>query len=188
MIDDSLYLGHKEDMWQDIPPIQETLAELTEHLRTERSARRRTRLPVLYLLQSGQAQTRQEVARLVAVHRHTSGRWLTVYARAGLRAMLRLQTHSTRAPALPAPVRQALARKLQEPLGFDTYGEVQQWVWQQHGIRVKYKTLHRLVRYQLKAKLKVPRASHVKKTPPRPRSSVPLSAPSSTRPCGRTRH
>jgi transposase len=173
-------------MWQDIPPIQETVTELIEHLRTERSARRRTRLQVLYLLQSGQAQTRQEVATLVAVHRHTIGRWLTVYARAGLQAMLTLHTHSNRAPALPAPVRQALARKLGEPHGFGSYGEVQQWLQQRHGVRVKYKTLHRLVRYQLKAKLKVPRASHVKKTLPRPRPSAPLSAPGSTKHCGST--
>jgi hypothetical protein len=174
-------------MWQDIPPIQETLTELTEHLRIERSVRRRTRLQVLYLLQSGQAQTRQEVAKLVAVQRHTIGRWLMVYARAGLKAMLMLQTHSNRAPALPAPVRQALARQLQDPHGFGSYGEVQQWVWQQHGVRVKYKTLHRLIRYQLKAKLKVPRASHVKKTSPRPRPSAPVSVSTSTKPSVRTR-
>jgi hypothetical protein len=95
--------------------------------------------------------------------------------------MLTLQTHSNRAPALPAPVRQALARKLQDPRGFGTYGEVQQWLRQQHGVSVKYKTVHRLVRYQLKAKLKVPRASHGKKTPPKPRPSAPVSAPGSTR-------
>ena len=181
-------MRHNEDMWQDIPPIQETVAQLIEHLRTERSARRRTRLQVLYLLQSGQAQTRQEVATLVAVHRHTIGRWLAVYARAGLRAMLTLHTHSNRAPALPAPVRQALERKLQAPRGFGSYGEVQQWLQQQHGVRVKYKTLHRLIRYQLKAKLEVPRASHVKKTLRRRRPSAPRSAPGSTRHCVHTNH
>ena len=181
-------MGHKEDMWQEIPLIQERGAELTELLRTERSARRRTRLQVLYLLQSGQARTRQEVATLVAVHRHTIGRWLAVYARAGLKAMLTLQTHSNRAPALPVPVRQALARQLQDPHGFGSYSEVQQWLWQQHSVSVKYKTLHRLIRYQLKAKLKVPRASHVKKTRLRRRPSVPPSGSGSTKHCGRTNH
>jgi hypothetical protein len=100
--------------------------------------------------------------------------------------MLTLHTHSNRAPALPAPVRQALARKLGEPHGFGSYGEVQQWLQQRHGVRVQYKTLHRLVRYQLKAKLKVPRARQVKKTLPRPRPSAPLSAPGSTKHCGST--
>jgi hypothetical protein len=36
----------------------------------------------------GQAETRQDVARLLGVHRHTIGHWLTLYETAGLRALL----------------------------------------------------------------------------------------------------
>jgi transposase len=157
-------------MKKELPEIRESVATLRQRLRTERQGRRRVRLQVLYLLKSGQAQTRQEVASLVAVHRHTVGRWLETYDRAGLEAMLTTKTHSNRQPILASGVRQALAKKLHHAHGFASYGEVQQWLHRRHGVQVRYKTLHRLVRYQLRAKLKVPRPSHVKKTLQQPTS------------------
>jgi transposase len=172
-------------MKKEIPEIRESLSELHSHLRHERGARRRTRLQVLYLLKSGQAHTRQEVAVLVAVHRHTVGRWLDSYEQGGLTTLLAMHTHSNRRPILSAPVRQALKKKLQAVHGFVTYGQVQQWLQKRHGVSIKYKTLHRLVRYQLQAKLKVPRSSHVKKTPQQSRRFVPPLVPSSN--TGRTK-
>jgi len=43
---------------------------------------------MLSLLASGQARTRQDVARLLGVHRHTIRQWLAVYAAGGLPAWL----------------------------------------------------------------------------------------------------
>ena len=43
---------------------------------------------MLYLLVTGQAQDRQDVARLLGVHRHTVGRWLARNATGGLDALL----------------------------------------------------------------------------------------------------
>jgi transposase-like protein len=43
---------------------------------------------MLYLLASRQAHTRQDVARLLGVHRNTISRWLTLYATGGLAALL----------------------------------------------------------------------------------------------------
>ena len=181
IIDGALGFSHKKGMKKEIPEIRESLPELSVCLRHERGAHRRTRLQVLYLLKSGQARTRQEVATLVAVHRHTIGRWLDSYEHGGLGALLAVHTHSNRRPILSATVRQALKRKLQDVQGFITYGQVQQWLRKQHGVSSKYKTLHRLVRYKFQATLKVLRASHVKKTPRRPRrSALPLGRGSST--------
>jgi hypothetical protein len=42
---------------------------------------------MLYLLASGQAHTRQDVARLLGLHRHTMSRWLAIYAVGGLEAL-----------------------------------------------------------------------------------------------------
>ena len=158
-------------MKKELPEIRESVTTLRQRLRTERQGRRRIRLQVLYLLKSGQAQTRHEVASLVAVHRHTVGCCLEFYDTAGLEAMLALKTHSNRQSVLPRAVRQAVAKKLHHAHGFASYGEVQQWLHRRYGVHVRYKTLHRLVRYQLRAKLKVPRPSHVKKTLPQPTSS-----------------
>jgi transposase len=43
---------------------------------------------MLYLLASRQAHTRQDVARLLGVHRNTISRWLARYATGGLDALL----------------------------------------------------------------------------------------------------
>jgi len=102
------------------------------------------------------------------VHRHTVGRWLEIYETAGLEAMVTIKTHSNRQPVLTRVVRQALAKKLHHAHGFASYGEVQQWLQRRYRVKVQYQTLHRLVRYRLRAKLKVPRPSHVKKTTRRP--------------------
>ena len=137
--------------------------------------RNEVRLNALYLLKSGQAQTRQEVASLIAVHRHTIGRWLATSETAGLEAMLAIKTHSNRQPVLTRAVRQALAKKLRHAHGFASYGAVQQWLQQRYGVQGRYKMLHRLVRYQLQATLKVPRPSHVKKPCGSPRLSVDVA-------------
>jgi transposase len=162
-------------MYHEIPPIQESLATLKGGLAPEPKARRKTRLQMLYFLKSGQATTREAVAALLAVHRHTISRWLDTYARAGLEELLTLKTHSNRRPALSVPAKQALAKQLKRPAGFRTYLEAQAWLQEQWGLAVKYKTLHRIIRYELGAKLKVARPSHVKKTLPPVRPSKPAS-------------
>jgi hypothetical protein len=60
-------------------------------------------------------------------------------------------------------VMEALKERLRDPVGLAHYGEIHQWVEQEHGQRIKYRTLHRIVHDRLKARPKVPRPSHVKK-------------------------
>ena len=47
---------------------------------------------------------------------------------------------------------------------------MQQWLQEKWRVRVKYKTLPRLIYYRFKARLKVARPSHVKQTLRRPGS------------------
>ena len=71
-----------------IPPITEHADDLKHRLQREHDGHKKPRLQMLYLLASGQAQTRQEVAHLLGVHRNTIGRWLAIYAAGGLEALL----------------------------------------------------------------------------------------------------
>src|SRR6266511_1625240 len=59
--------------------------------------------------------------------------------------------------------RQALRERLAQPEGFASYKAIWQWLQHDYGLSIAYKTVHRLVRYQLRAKLKVPRKSPIKK-------------------------
>jgi transposase len=150
-------------MRNPVPPIREDDATLKERLQREHDGQKKTRLQLLSRLVTRQAQDRQEVARLLGVHRNTIGRWLARYAAGGLHAWLDTYVPAgkpvTLAPAVLASLEQALRR----PEGFASYEALRQWVRQTHGVEVKDKTLYTLVRARFKAKLKVARPSHTKK-------------------------
>lgn len=50
----------------------------------------------------------------------------------------------------------SLEERLKEPQGFQSYGEIQEWVEKTLGVQVKYKTLHKQVHERMKASPKVP--------------------------------
>jgi transposase len=119
---------------------------------------------VLYLLKSGQAQQRQQVAALVGVHRNSVDDWLDVYAAGGLEAMLHVKPLPGKRPALTSEQLQRLTEALGRPAGFASYGAVQQWIQTELGVTMQYHAVHTLVHDNLKARLKVPRRSHAQKT------------------------
>jgi transposase len=151
-------------MRKAIPPLTEHADELKQRLRREHDSHKQLRLQMLYLLASGQAHERQEVAHPLGVHRNTIGRWLAIYAAGGLDALLATYVPAGKpislAPAVLASIEQALRGRE----GFASYAALRQWVRQTHGVEVKYKTLYGIVRTRFRAKLKVPRPSHTKKS------------------------
>jgi transposase len=150
-------------MRHPIPPIPEEVAVLTERLQHEHDGHKKPRLQMLYLLASGQAHTRQDVARLLGVHRNTISHWLAVYATGGLAALLATYVPPGKPVSLAPEVLASLEQALRRPEGFASYEALRQWVRRTHGVEVKYKTLYTLVRTRFRAKLKVPRPSHTKK-------------------------
>ena len=145
------------------PLIHETAEELKRLLKTERDTQKQQRVQVLYLLQTQQARTRRQVARLLGVSRNTIGSWLAAYERGGIPQLLTIGKAPGKAPLLPPAVRQALRHRLAQQEGFASYKAIWQWLRDEYGLSIAYKTVHKLVRYQLRAKLKVPRKSHIKK-------------------------
>ncbi len=151
-------------MYKSIPAIQETVEELRQLQKQERHRLKQQRLHGLYLLASGQAQERQQVAGLLGVSRNTVGRWLDSYAEGGLEALLSVKAPPGKAAALSTAQVGRLREALARPEGFGSYGEVQQWIADQLGVEMNYWAVHKLVHYKLGAGLKVPRPSHPKKT------------------------
>ena len=139
--------------------INESKAELEALLQKSQSLKDKERLQVLYLLKTKQLKV-QEVAQVVGKHRGTIHRWLSKYSQGGIDSLLSFKYSSGRKSKLPLWARKALEKQLQQPQGFKSYRQIQQWLSESLGLEVQYGTVHRLVRSQLQAKLKVPRTTN----------------------------
>jgi transposase len=145
-----------------LPPIHETPAALQQLLRAERDAQRPQRVQALYLLRTRQARTRLQVARLLGVNRDTVGRWLVAYAQGGIPQMLTRAKAPGKPPLLSEALRQALRERFAQPQGFASSKAIWHGRRQEYGLTMAYQTVHRFVRYTLRANLQVPRKSQIK--------------------------
>jgi transposase len=159
---------------RDFPPIEESAEELQDLLTHQHSAKRRARLHLLFLIRSGQVKTREQAASHLLVHRNSIQNWLNAYKAGGLTQMLHIGTTG------PKPEQKSLSASAYEALqeqirgvGFSGYTAAQEWLRREHGADLPYSTVHKLVRYRLKAKLKRARPRHAKKTTVTPPTSPP---------------
>jgi transposase len=144
------------------PRITQPPEERKRLLTAETDVQKHQRLPALYRLQTQQARTRQQVAQRLGVHRHTVRRWLAAYARGGIPQLLTIAKAPGKSPLLSEAAQQALRERLAQPQGFASYKAIWQGLRQEYHVPIAYKTVHKLVRYRLHAKLKGPRKAHIK--------------------------
>lgn len=137
--------------------ITETEADLKQRLRTQKTASDKERIQLLYLLKTEQAKTIQSAATLLGRHRVTVQEWLRLYRYGGLAAMLEHKPRTGRRQSIPQWAQESLNKRLHQSEGFNSYGEICQWLETQLGISAPYKTVHQLVHYRLKAAPKVAR-------------------------------
>jgi transposase len=149
-------------MRNPVPAIREDEATLRQRLPQEHDGHKKPRLQMLYLLATRQAQDRQEVARLLGLHRNTISRWLARDAAGGLEGLLATYVPSGTPVSLAPAILASLAQALRRPEGCASDEALRQWVAQTHGVRIKYQTLYTLVRTRFQTKLNVPRPSHTK--------------------------
>lgn len=98
------------------------------------------------------------IAKILGKHRSTLQRWLADYRETGIETMLEFGVSSGRTRVIPDWAVESLKKQLEQPeIGFSGYKQIQDWLGSVLGIEAEYATVHNLVRYQLKAKLKVPR-------------------------------
>ena len=144
--------------------ITESEADLKHLLRIQKTASDKERIQVLYLLKTHQANTVQDAASLLGRHRVTVQKWLGLYRKGGLAGLLEHLPHTGRKHSIPSWAQNALRQRLQDREGFNSYAEICQWLESQLGIQSTYKTVHKLVRYRLKASPKVARPQSVDNT------------------------
>jgi transposase len=146
-----------------IPTIYESADALKQLLARERQPAKHQRLHALYLLASGQARFRGEVAQMLGVDRNTIARWLDQYAEGGVTALLQIYIPAGKRKPLTQAQLAQLQQQLATPEGFASYDEARQWIADTFGVTLSYNATHKLLRYKLGAKLKVARPAHIKK-------------------------
>lgn len=124
-----------------------------------------TKLQELWWFKSAQAVSVEQLATLSGLHRTTISRWLGRYRSRGLSSLVETRPRSGRPVAIAPEIRQQIERELEDPQGFETYKEVQHWLRSVWGVNAAYKTVHKTVRYRLKAKLKRPRPASQQQAP-----------------------
>lgn len=146
--------------------LQLAIAERVEYLeksyKQARNASHKERLQMLWWLKSGQVKQHQELSCRLGRDGSTISRWLQKYRDGGLAALLEIKTAPGRTAAIRGEVLEQLQARLNQPEGFQSYGEIVQWLKDEYELTVDYKTVHQTVRYRLGAKLKVPRPHSAK--------------------------
>jgi transposase len=137
--------------------ISESTEYLSKSLKKARTAFEKERLQMLWWLKTGQVSQHQELSQRLGRDGSTVTRWLQRYRQGGLEKLLEVKTSPGAIAKIQGEVLQSLVEKLQLPQGFSSYGEIVEWLKQEWNVEVKYKTVYRVVRYQLQAKLKIPR-------------------------------
>ncbi|MBW4457858.1 MAG: helix-turn-helix domain-containing protein [Nostoc indistinguendum CM1-VF10] len=137
--------------------ISESTEYLSKSLKKARTAFEKERLQMLWWLKTGQVSQHQELSQRLGRDSSTVTRWLQRYRQGGLEKLLEVKTSPGAIAKIQGEVLQSLVEKLQLPQGFSSYGEIVEWLKQEWNVEVKYKTVYRVVRYQLQAKLKIPR-------------------------------
>jgi hypothetical protein len=94
--------GGPSRMRKRMPTITESAAALHQRLKQATDVKQRPRVQALYLVASGPARHRQDLAVLVGVHRHSVAAWFNAYAEGGWDKMLRYHVprppHRSRIP------------------------------------------------------------------------------------------
>jgi len=141
-----------------------SVEELKIILSEQRTIINRQKIQALYWLKAGLSSSLTDVAERLGVHRITVHRWLKQYSVGGLTSLLRIGKSTGRPRVIPKAIIAGLSKKLSdESCEFKSYKEIGKWVEDKYQISVKYQTLHKQVHYRMKAKLKVPRRSSIKK-------------------------
>ena len=151
-------------MNKKVPEITESVADLKVLLRQAKKKHEIQRLSALYLLKSGQAKTRIQVAESLGSNRVSVGHWLDAYETGGLEKLLQRGYAPGRTPLLTEAQQEVLRRALEKPEGFHSYVEIQQYIADAFGVKMNYKAVYAMVHDKWGAKLKVPRPRHEKKT------------------------
>jgi transposase len=147
-----------------LPVIKESVEDLRKKIKTQSDSRKKNRLQALFLVASGQAKHRSEVARLLGFNRNSISTWFANYETGGLEKMLEIEKPKGQPTLIPGCAATEIEKTLNSAEGFRTYKEIHALVVGKYDTKITYSAVYKFVRYRMGAKPKSPRHSNPKKT------------------------
>ena len=145
--------------------IAESAESLKTLMRKQKTALSYAKVQALYLLKIQATETIRYLAVMMGRSESTIYYWLQLYRNGGLEKLLEEPPKTGRPKKLEVETVARIQQELADPEGFTSYQEIQRWLWICQEREISYATIHRLVRYELQSKLKVPRPVHEKQAP-----------------------
>lgn len=108
--------------------IKESQEELEKAVKYAAEASSKERLQMLYWLKTGQVTSRRSLAERLGRDEATITRWLKKYKDGGYKGLLEVKQAPGKEPIVRGEHLEHLKRRLSEPQGFDSYGQIQQWL------------------------------------------------------------
>lgn len=140
--------------------IRESVEELRSLLKRQKTALGHAKVQAIYLLKIQATETVRYLSVIMGRSESTIHYWLQLYRLGGLDKLLEEHPKTGRPKKLKIETVAKVQQELSQPQGFNSYSEIQHWLLACQNQKVSYPTVHRLVRYELTGKLKVPRPKH----------------------------
>lgn len=138
----------------------ESADTLKNLMKQQKTALNFAKVQALYLWKIQVAETIRYLAVMMGRSERTIYEWFHLYKTEGLDALLQEHNKTGRPKKLELETVALVKKELSEPQGFNSYQEIKIWLFTCQDIEISYTTIHQLVRYELGAKLKVPRPYH----------------------------
>ena len=142
--------------------IAESVAALKSLMKGQKTGLGYAKVQSLSLLKINAVENINHLAVIIGRGESTIHRWLQSYRQAGIEKLLEEPPKTGRRKKLDIETVAQLRKELSNPEGFSSYQEIQLWFYTCLDLEINYTTIHKLVRYELQAKLKVPRPCHEK--------------------------
>lgn len=145
--------------------ISESVEELKKEMKKQKTALNFAKVQALYLLKIQAVETVRYLAVIIGRAESTIHSWLQLYRQGGLEKLLEEHPKTGRPKKLDIETVARIQQELSNSEGFLSYKEIRLWLFSCLNIEISYPTIHRIVRYELQSKLKVPRPCHEKQKP-----------------------
>lgn len=145
--------------------ITESAEQLKSLMKKQKNALSYAKVQALYLLKIKAIETIRYLAVIMGRSESTIYYWLQLYRDGGIEKLLSEPLKTGRPKKIGIETVAKIQQELSDPKGFVSYKEVQTWLLVCQDLKISYSTIHRIVRYELKSKLKVARPQHEKQAP-----------------------